>query len=146
MAVQAKDAQEPAFDSVLASGLYPAAVRLAHLAVQTTPHRADAAAPVATPEQLSEQAASLRNNLARLTDQANKLPAGQLSLEDQDWLIQQLETRVEQSRQALATMARLTRLDPVTDDTRAPAAPAAVTTEGGDAGAALDDDRMDTAA
>ena len=55
MAVQAKDAQEPAFDSVLASGLYPAAVRLAHLAVQTTPHRADAAAPVATPEQLSEQ-------------------------------------------------------------------------------------------
>lgn len=59
MAVQSKDDQEPAFDSVLASGLYPAAVRLAQLAVQT-PHRADAdsahaAAPVATPEQLSEQ-------------------------------------------------------------------------------------------
>jgi hypothetical protein len=58
MAIQSKDDQEPAFDSVLASGLYPAAVRLAHLAVQTTPLHADADsadAAVATPEQLSEQ-------------------------------------------------------------------------------------------
>ena len=58
MAIQSKDDQEPAFDSVLASGLYPAAVRLAHLAVQTTPLHADADsadAAVATPEPLSEQ-------------------------------------------------------------------------------------------
>lgn len=49
-------------------------------------------------------------------------------------------------RQALATMAELTRLDavPRNDEAKAPALDAR-TTDGGD-GAAHDDDRMDTAA
>lgn len=56
MAIQTRDEHEPPFDSVLASGLYPAAVRLAHLAVHAHAHADSAdALPVATPEQLSEQ-------------------------------------------------------------------------------------------
>ncbi|GAA5864694.1 hypothetical protein JCM3774_006045 [Rhodotorula dairenensis] len=152
MAVQATDPAEPPFDCVLASTLFPAALRLAHLAT----HPRDAAEPAATLEQLSEQAASLKANLARLSEQADQLPAAQLSLEDQDWLIQQLEARVEQSRQALVKMSELTRFDP--DDGR-PAGPADDTTtaaasavERENAGASapapagLKPDQMDTAA
>lgn len=48
------------------------------------------------------QAAALKRNLATLSAQAESLPAGQLGLEDQDWLIGQLEARVEQTRCVLA--------------------------------------------
>lgn len=52
MTVQSAGTAAPPFDCVLASTLFPAALRLAHLA--THPHGAGAE-PVATLEQLSEQ-------------------------------------------------------------------------------------------
>ncbi|GJN87942.1 hypothetical protein Rhopal_000897-T1 [Rhodotorula paludigena] len=103
---------QPSFDAPLASTLFPDIVRLT----------ASAAAPPAAADSgtaqndvsrtikldLSKQAAQLHSNLAALSTQAAALPAGNLSLEDQDWLIAQLEKEVERKRQELAKMAQLT--------------------------------------
>ncbi|BGP53413.1 hypothetical protein JCM8202_000269 [Rhodotorula sphaerocarpa] len=144
-------AQSPAFDGALASTLFPAAVRLADLATHSTPAQAPGGTgaaqnevegtgkrPTATQEQLSAQAAALKRNLATLSAQAESLLAGQLGLEDQDWLIGQLEARVEQTRQALARMAELSDMG-----AGAVAAPAATQPE---STGPASEDRMDTAA
>ncbi|GAA5830962.1 hypothetical protein JCM11251_005093 [Rhodosporidiobolus azoricus] len=107
-----------AFDSALASILFPSLVNLAHLAHSssssspstdsaTTAGAADAAA---SKLELSKQAAHLRSTLSTLKTQAAHTPAGNLSLEDQDWLIGQLEQELTRKRDDLAKMAELTAL------------------------------------
>jgi hypothetical protein len=44
------------------------------------------------------QAAQFKQSLAALRGQAEAIPAGELSLDDQDWLIEQLEAQLESRR------------------------------------------------
>ncbi|GAA5979484.1 hypothetical protein JCM10908_002941 [Rhodotorula pacifica] len=148
MAIRPIDTEE-SFDSVLASTLFPSAVRLAQLAVQThhsSSNTGDAGTAGATQEELSAKAASLRSNLAVLADQASNLPAGQLSLEDQDWLIEQLESRVHESRQALVKMAELTKLEAVATSETVDAKAQIVAAASAAAEGRSENDQMDMAA
>ncbi|GAA5884829.1 hypothetical protein JCM6882_007112 [Rhodosporidiobolus microsporus] len=104
------------FDSSLAATLFPNLVNLASLASSSSSSSADSssttgAVNAATSKlELSKQAAQLRTTLAALKDQAAAVPAGNLSLEDQDWLIERLEGEVQRKRDDLAQMAQLTAL------------------------------------
>ncbi len=44
------------------------------------------------------QAAQFKHSLATLRSQAETISAGELSLDDQDWLIEQLESQLEGRR------------------------------------------------
>ncbi|BGP22313.1 vegetative cell wall protein gp1 [Rhodotorula toruloides] len=108
------------FDAPLASTLLPSLVRLAQLAVDTSSVGAsngeigDAAGDTdgaMNPKvEISKQAATLRTKLATLSAQAAALPAGDLSLDDQAWLIGELEKEVERRREELQRTAQLIAL------------------------------------
>ncbi|GAA5973672.1 hypothetical protein JCM11641_005074 [Rhodosporidiobolus odoratus] len=111
------------FDPSLTSTLFPSLVNLATLAATSTP-TADTANGVTGGDaqsklELNKQAAQLRNTLTTLQQQATTIPAGNLSLEDQDWLIERLESEVQRKKDDLAKMAELTAL---ASGTTAPAA------------------------
>ncbi|GAA5862489.1 hypothetical protein JCM8547_002081 [Rhodosporidiobolus lusitaniae] len=103
---------ETVFNSASAGQIFPAVVRLAQLASSSSsPSASDGATTTDAGQsklELSKQAAQLRSSLATLQTQANLLPAGELSLKDQDWLIEQLEAELTKKRNDLATMAKLT--------------------------------------
>lgn len=111
-----------AFDSATASTLFPSLVNLAKLASAPPPPlpasttdsdtrtaaqiRVDLAKQVRNPPPLPPpnlahplpQAAQIRNSLVSLQSQADVLPAADMSIEDQDWLIQQLEAELSKRR------------------------------------------------
>ncbi|GAA6000621.1 hypothetical protein JCM10207_004580 [Rhodosporidiobolus poonsookiae] len=103
------DAQETTLDTALASTLLPAALRLAHLFSSSNP-TSDDSSPTQPHHklELSKQAAQLRTSLSTLQQQATRLPAGNLSLEDQDWMVEQLEAELARKRKDLVKMAELT--------------------------------------
>ncbi|BGP37289.1 hypothetical protein JCM10450v2_001200 [Rhodotorula kratochvilovae] len=105
-------ASQPALDAALASTLFPSVLRIAHLAAAPADAApADPTDAASDPKlELSKQAASLHSTLATLSAQAAALPAGNLSLEDQAWLIGQLEAEVARKREELGRMAQLTQL------------------------------------
>ncbi|KAK4698074.1 hypothetical protein P7C70_g8114, partial [Phenoliferia sp. Uapishka_3] len=98
------------FDAALAASLLPQLIALAEqsqLANAPTESDADArAAKLQVGKQLFE-ATQLRTSLAALRVQAQNLPAGDLSLDDQEYLIAKLEEEVERKREALASLAKL---------------------------------------
>ncbi|BGO89024.1 hypothetical protein NBRC10512_008215 [Rhodotorula toruloides] len=108
------------FDAPLASTLLPSLVKLSQLAADASSVGAsngeagDAAGETdgarSAKVEISKQAASLRTKLATLSAQAAALPAGDLSLDDQAWLIGELEREVERKREELHKMALLTAL------------------------------------
>ncbi|BGP29517.1 hypothetical protein JCM10296v2_001256 [Rhodotorula toruloides] len=108
------------FDAPLASTLLPSLVKLAQLAADAssvgTSHgeAGDAAGETDGARnakvEISKLAASLRTKLATLSDQAATLPAGDLSLDDQAWLLGELEKEVARKREELQKMAQLTAL------------------------------------
>ncbi|GAA6038531.1 hypothetical protein JCM8097_004616 [Rhodosporidiobolus ruineniae] len=109
------------FDPSTASTLFPSVVRLANVAALAsgTASSTDAASSTTQPDsqahaqsklELSKQAAQLRSTLQLLHAQASALPAGNLSLEDQDWLIAELEKELDRKRVDLAKIADLTAL------------------------------------
>ncbi|GAA6000651.1 hypothetical protein JCM10207_004594 [Rhodosporidiobolus poonsookiae] len=104
-----QDTHEIALDTALASTLFPAALRLAHLSSSSNP-TSDDSFPTQPHHklELSKQAAQLRTSLATLQQQATQLPAGNLSLEDQDWMVEQLEAELARKRNYLVKMAELT--------------------------------------
>ncbi|BGP13334.1 hypothetical protein JCM10213_001479 [Rhodosporidiobolus nylandii] len=106
----AQQPQQPQpFDGALASTLFPSFVHLNHLATSAEGGPAAGEAGSAQEKlELSKQAAQLRTALATLQAQAANLPAGNLSLEDQDWLIEKLEGEVARKRDDLARMVQLT--------------------------------------
>ncbi|BGP67821.1 hypothetical protein NBRC10513v2_001142 [Rhodotorula toruloides] len=113
-------AENKPFDVPLASTLLPSLVKLAQLAADASSvgtsngEAGDAAGETDGARnakgEMSKQAASLRTKLATLSAQAAALPAGDLSLDDQAWLIGELEKEVERKREELQKMAQLTAL------------------------------------
>ncbi|GAA5955513.1 hypothetical protein JCM3765_006800 [Sporobolomyces pararoseus] len=107
------------FDSALAGTLYPRLINLSKLstAVSTTSaqqSQSNGASDVearAAKLELNKQASQLRTSLATLQAQANNLEAGDMSLEDQDWLIQELEKELVKKREELKKMVELTSFD-----------------------------------
>ncbi|GAA5860636.1 hypothetical protein JCM1840_000325 [Sporobolomyces johnsonii] len=100
------------FDGALAATLFPRLVQLANLSSLESPSSAQPPAddPQARAAKLevNKQASQLRTSLATLQAQAQNLPAGNMSLDDQTWLIEQLEKELERKRSELAQMVQLT--------------------------------------
>ncbi|GAA6026272.1 hypothetical protein JCM11491_001137 [Sporobolomyces phaffii] len=106
----------PAFDGALAGTLLPRLHHLAHLATTAAASAVDPASATTTSAGLSDvearaaklelnkQASEVRASLARLDLEANHLEAGELSLDDQDWLIDHLERELESKREELAKL------------------------------------------
>ncbi|GAA6056185.1 hypothetical protein JCM3770_004252 [Rhodotorula araucariae] len=101
-----------ALDAALAATLFPSVLRIAHLAASPADPAPAGQADHAPDHklELSKQAAQLHTTLATLSAQAAALPAGNLSIEDQAWLITQLEAEVARKRAELGTMANLAQL------------------------------------
>ncbi|ORY90886.1 hypothetical protein BCR35DRAFT_299503 [Leucosporidium creatinivorum] len=100
------DTQPPTFDTTLASHLFPQLVQLIQAASLQKPTAEDPEARVAKVE-VGKQASHLRSALAALRTQAAALPAGEMSLDDQAWLIEQLEERLETKKTELSSLAKL---------------------------------------
>ncbi|GAA5984334.1 hypothetical protein JCM5350_001019 [Sporobolomyces pararoseus] len=104
------------FDSALAGTLYPRLINLSKLStavssISTQQSQSNGASDVearAAKLELNKQASQLRTSLATLQAQANNLEAGDLSLEDQDWLIKELEKELVKKREELKKMVELT--------------------------------------
>ncbi|CEQ39100.1 SPOSA6832_00621 [Sporobolomyces salmonicolor] len=100
-------------DGALAATLFPRLVQLAKLSSLESPSSSaagaiDDAEARAAKLEVNKQASQLRTSLATLQAQAQNLSAGNMSLDDQTWLIEQLEKEVERKRSELAEMVQLT--------------------------------------
>ncbi|GAA5902049.1 uncharacterized protein JCM6883_000475 [Sporobolomyces salmoneus] len=105
------------FDRALAGTLLPRLINLSQLATSASTSNssfssqstgANEVEARASKLELNKQAASLRTSLNLLQHQANNLEAGDLSLEDQDWLIEELEKELVKKREELKKMVELT--------------------------------------
>ncbi|GAA5891437.1 hypothetical protein JCM5296_006532 [Sporobolomyces johnsonii] len=100
------------FDGALAATLFPRLVQLANLSSlefpSSAPPPADDSQARPAKLEVNKQASQLRTSLATLQAQAQNLPAGNMSLDDQTWLIEQLEKELERKRSELAQMVQLT--------------------------------------
>ncbi|GAA5870996.1 hypothetical protein JCM16303_001655 [Sporobolomyces ruberrimus] len=102
-----------AFDSALAGTLFPRLINLSNLSTTASAQSSqvtgasDVEARAAKLE-LNKQASQLRTSLTTLQQQANELEAGEMSLEDQDWLIEELEKELVKKREELKKMVELT--------------------------------------
>ncbi|KAL8280411.1 hypothetical protein RQP46_007059 [Phenoliferia psychrophenolica] len=105
------------FNAALAASLLPGLVALAEQSALL--HAANEADPDARAGKLEvgKQATQLRTALAALRVQAQTLPAGNLSLDDQAYLIERLEEEDEKKRDGLASLAKLVPADPAAMET-----------------------------
>lgn len=99
-APQAPPAAPPQLDTAQFATLFPSLVRLSHLASSSSSSPApDPAHPPADPDahrldpklELSRQAAALHATLQALDAQVALVPNAHLSVDDQQWLVHQLE-------------------------------------------------------
>ncbi|GAA5924862.1 uncharacterized protein JCM15063_005752 [Sporobolomyces koalae] len=125
------------FDAALAGTLFPRVIRLAQLstaAAQPPSSSVSSATPGSNPSgpsapvagatdveqralklELNKQASQLRVTLETLKQQADSLDAGNLSLDDQQWLIDQLERQLALAKNASNEMLRLASLPAATE-------------------------------
>ncbi|GAA5906635.1 hypothetical protein JCM8208_000502 [Rhodotorula glutinis] len=105
-------------DTAQFATLLPSVLRLAHLASSSAsspaldPSNPDHDAHHPDPKlELSRQAAALHSTLRTLNTQVAHVPNAHLSVDDQQWLVHQLELECTRRRDQLAHVARLTQLD-----------------------------------
>ncbi|GAA5928638.1 hypothetical protein JCM3775_004591 [Rhodotorula graminis] len=112
-------------DTAQFATLFPSVVRLAHLASSSSsPSTISATDPAdsshpAEPDahhpdpklELSRQAAALHSTLRTLDAQVAQVPNAHLSVDDQHWLVEQLQLECSRRRAQLAHVASLTQLD-----------------------------------
>ncbi|GAA5827724.1 hypothetical protein JCM5353_002279 [Sporobolomyces roseus] len=109
--------QSSTFDSALAGTLFPRLLNLATLSTTSSSSSSTSSTGASDIEaraaklELNKQASQLRTNLATLQMQAKGLEAGDMSLEDQEWLIQELEKELGKKRQELEKMVQLTSFE-----------------------------------
>ncbi|KAI5479015.1 hypothetical protein MNV49_004419 [Pseudohyphozyma bogoriensis] len=90
----------------LAASLHPQLVHLTSLASASPAHESDHEARLNKLE-VGKHATKLRTTLATLKAQVGHLPSGNLSLEDQEWLIEKLEKELEGRTRDVAHLATL---------------------------------------
>ncbi|GAA6063342.1 hypothetical protein JCM10212_004363 [Sporobolomyces blumeae] len=106
----------PSFDATLATSILPRLERLSQLhsastPAPSTPGSTATAPPPSSNQETTREASQLRIALASLREQANAIEAGHMSLDDQDWLVQQLEKELSLKRLELDNLVKLTSVE-----------------------------------